>query len=194
MRQTWKLTVLRTSFYTKPVTRVLRSLTSVLSKWRITVIALSRFHVIVIGLSLFVAVGTIPGNAQSLKSGIRVELDGKNPLRLHVTLRSLAKTKITIYKSQLPWELRDSIILVAVRSNGLRLDQNVVAGDPSPEQISLKPNESVSGYINLSDVFQGLDDAVGKSDIQLFWAYRSPEGLGLDRWSGGWILIPKRNE
>jgi hypothetical protein len=76
--------------------------------------------------------------------------------------------------------------------NGECLEQNVVAGDPSPEKISLDPNESVSGDINLTEVFKDLKGAIRKSDIHLFWAYRSPEGLNLPRWSGGWILLPQQ--
>jgi hypothetical protein len=84
------------------------------------------------------------------------------------------------------------MILVAVRPNGEQLEQNAVAGDPSPEEISLNPRETVSGDIDLIEVFKGLAAANKKSDIHLFWAYNAPEGLGIKRWSGGWIFIPQQ--
>jgi hypothetical protein len=76
--------------------------------------------------------------------------------------------------------------------DGESLDQNVVAGDPSPEKISLDPNQSLSSDINLVEVFKDLNGAIRKSDIHLFWAYRAPDGLNLPRWSGGWILLPQQ--
>jgi hypothetical protein len=28
--------------------------------------------------------------------------------------------------------------------------------------------------------------------VHLFWAYKSPEALHIPRWSGGWVLIPRK--
>jgi hypothetical protein len=144
-------------------------------------------------LCLLILFSAMPGMAQRTRSGITLELRSQSPPRLHVTLRSLAKARTAIYKSELPWELRQRIILVAVLPDGEHLDQNVVAGDPSAEKISLNPNESVSGEIDLMGIFKDLDTAIQKSDVHLFWAYRSPAGLGLPKWSGGWILLPQQN-
>jgi hypothetical protein len=151
----------------------------------------SRFHVKYCCLLLLLS--AIHGEAQKNPTGIDVKLNAQEPLQLRITVRSLAKTRATIYKSDLPWGLRDSIILVAVLPNGESLEQNVISGDASIEKISLESNESVSGGINLKNVFKNLDVAIRKSDIHLFWAYRPPNGLNLPRWSGGWILLSRQS-
>ena len=50
----------------------------------------------------------------------------------------------------------------------------------------------MSGDINLKNAFKDLDALIGRSELHLFCAYESPEGLGLPRWSGGWILLPQQ--
>jgi hypothetical protein len=131
------------------------------------------------------------GRSQTKNSGVEAELRTTDPLCLRMTVRSLATAPATIYKSELPWELRHSIILTAVTTAGDSLSQNVVAGDPSLQKITLNPGQSVSGDIDLKAVFKDLDGVRRKSDVLLFWAYRSPDGLNLPKWSGGWILIPR---
>lgn len=134
----------------------------------------------------------IPAGSQTRSSGIEVKLSTQNYLHLQIALCSLAKVQTTIYKSDLPWELRHSMILAAVTPpDSESLAQSVIAGDPSPARISLKPNECVHGEIDLQKVFTDLPGFLKKSDVLLFWAYRSPEGLNLPPWSGGWILLPQ---
>jgi hypothetical protein len=152
----------------------------------------NRTGFLAIGICLLLLFSAVPGGAQEIPTGVFIKLSKRNPLQLQITVRSLAKARTTIYKSELPWELRHSITLVAVMPNGECLEQNVIAGDPSPEQVSLDPNESVSGDVNLTEIFKDLSVAIKKSDIHLFWAYRAPEELNLPRWSGGWILLPRQ--
>jgi hypothetical protein len=140
---------------------------------------------------LFLASPAVP---QGSRTGVDVRLSARRALTLQISLRSLANNRATIYKSDLPWGLRDSIVLVGVISNGRYLEQWPIAGDPTPEQISLNPNDSLSGEIDLTTVFKNFDVAVTKSDVQVFWAYRAPAGLGLPRWSGGWVLIPQQKK
>ena len=64
--------------------------------------------------------------------------------------------------------------------------------DPSPEEVSFEPNEQQSGDVNIQMKIVGLDAAVKKSDILLFWAYEAPKELNIQHWSGGWILIPQQ--
>ena len=85
------------------------------------------------------------------------------------------------------------MILVVARPSGECVRRDEVIGHPPPGEILLNPDESVSGDINLSAAFKDFDRDVRRSDLHLFWAYESPEGLGLPRWSGGWILIPQQN-
>lgn len=155
---------------------------------------LDKHRLLAIGVCLLLLLSAIPAGAQKTHPGIDIKLSAQKPLWLRVTLRSFSQTRTTIYKSDLPWGLRDSIVLIAVNPHGECLDQLLIAGDPTPEKISLNPAESVSGDIDLTEVFKDLDVAVRKSDILVFWAYQAPEGLGLPHWSGGWILIPKQKQ
>lgn len=127
-----------------------------------------------------------------MSAGILVKTDHDNPLMLKVDLRSGSETRVTIYKSRLPWGSAYSMILVAVMPDGEMVKKELSVDDPSPEQISLNPKESVKGEIDLRKIFRGLDAMSQKSDVQLFWAYEAPEELHIPRWSGGWILIPKQ--
>ena len=119
-------------------------------------------------------------------------MDTQKPLSLRVDLRSAAETPVTLYKSRLPWGSRYSIILVAVTSSGQELDKALPIDDPSPEKVTLDPKRSMTGEIDLQRFFKGFAEAVKKSDVHVFWAYEAPEELRIGRWSGGWVLIPRR--
>jgi hypothetical protein len=131
----------------------------------------------------------VPAGGETVPAGIQVEMDSKKPLSLRVELRSGAETRVTFYKSRLPWGSIHSMILVAVTPSGRYLEKELPIDDPSPEKVTLDPKQSLRGDINLQKVFKGLDEALEKSDIQVFWAYEAPEELRIARWSGGWILI-----
>jgi len=85
------------------------------------------------------------------------------------------------------------MILVAVLPDGEALKKELIIDDPRPAEIRLNPKESVSGEINLETLFRDLRRALKVSDVHLFWAYEAPKELGIARWSGGWVLIPKRH-
>ena len=133
------------------------------------------------------------GGARRRSEGIRVELIAAPPIRLGVTLQSIASKRATIFQGDLPWMSQRRMILVVVRPSGECVRRDEVIGHPPPGEIFLNPNESVSGDINLSAAFKDFDRDVRRSELHLFWAYESPEGLGLPQWSGGWILIPQQN-
>jgi hypothetical protein len=133
-----------------------------------------------------------PFGASETMPGIRVERDHGNPFLLRVELRSGEETRVTIYKSRLPWGSAYSMILVAAMPDGQTLKKELPVDDPSPDQVSLNPKESIQGEIDLRNIFRGLEGALRKSDVQLFWAYEAPDELHMSRWSGGWILIPRQ--
>jgi hypothetical protein len=110
------------------------------------------------------------------QSAIQVELNPHKPLRLHVKLRSGSATAVTIFRSQLPWENRYSMILTAVKSNGEHVELIYPEDEPSPQEITIAPREIIEGDLDLSDVFADLKETK-KSDVHLFWAYKSPEAL-----------------
>jgi len=85
------------------------------------------------------------------------------------------------------------MILIAVMPNGRDLEEILPIDDPTSERISLAPNEAASGFISLARRFKGLDEALVKSDVNLFWAYKAPKELNISQYSGGWILIPRHH-
>jgi hypothetical protein len=145
-------------------------------------------------LCWFVLLSSLAGLAQAADNDVSVTRSNKDPLQLQISLRSRAKHRTAVYKSDLPWGIRDSIVLVAVWPNGESLQPLPIAGDPSPEEVSVGPDQVLTGRVDLRKVFREIDSAIKKSDIHIFWAYSAPKQLGLPRWSGGWILIPKQNK
>jgi hypothetical protein len=143
---------------------------------------------------LFVVLASSSGWGQTDSAGVQVKMNPQNPWSLRVTLRSSAKNRVTFFKNFLPWGNRYSMVLVAVTSSGRYVDRFFPEDEPSMEEVSLGPGESVTGDVDLHDVFTGLDDVLRETDVQLFWAYKAPEGLGIPRWSGGWILIPQHKQ
>ena len=129
---------------------------------------------------------------QTTTPDIRVELSNQKPLSLHVTVRSKAEKQVSLFKWRLPWGTKNTMILVAVKPDKNYVTRNFPVDDPAPERVLIEPNETLSGDVSLEKAFTGLDDALKKSDIQLFWAYQAPEELKIGRWSGGWILIPQQ--
>ena len=149
----------------------------------------ARSFLILITAVLFLSLPS--ARTQTQPQAIKVELDQKH-LALHVTVWCRAPLVVTFGKWQLPWGNANSMILVAVTGNKSYIDRNLLIDDPTTEQVSLKPTESLSGDVSLEKAFTGLDPALKKSDVHLFWAYEAPEELHIPRWSGGWILIPQK--
>jgi len=82
---------------------------------------------------------------------------------------------------------------VPVDSDGVRIDDGSVREEyPDYRKISIEPNGSVSGEINLQREIPNLNIALKKSDVHLFWFYRAPEELRTMHYAGGWVLIPQQ--
>jgi hypothetical protein len=137
---------------------------------------------------------SVPTNGnEDTSPDVRVELNSERPLWLHVTVRSRKEARVTFYKYQLPWGNLNSMLFVPVNRYGqLVVKRAYPIDDPSPEKVSLEPNEAISGDMDLNRFVPGLAEASKKSDIHLFWAYRVPKELNVPQWSGGWVLIPQQ--
>lgn len=141
---------------------------------------------------LFFAVFPNVGVTQNTpKPGIDVALSRQNPLRLRVTLTSGTACEVTLYRSELPWGNRYSMVFAAAKPNSEALELVFPVDDPGPTQISVKPGETLTGEIDLHDVIRDLN-ALKKSDVLLFWAYKTPAVLHLPRWAGGLVVIPQQ--
>jgi hypothetical protein len=148
----------------------------------------SRWPVVCVALFLG-APGS--GRSETEHNAIQVQLSDKKPLTLNVTLRSFSASRVTLNALYLPWTTRYSMVLAPVRPDGQCLPKYYPVEDPPHRDVSLEPHGSLSGNIDLRQVLPGLEEALKKSDINLFWAYESPPELQSTRWSGGWILLPR---
>ena len=143
---------------------------------------------------LLLLISTVLGDGETMPAGVQVELDPAKPLALRITLRSGSKTAARIYRSSLPWGNRYSMVFAGVTPRGEPLTQDLPIDDPGPTQVTVEPKSSLSGDIDLQRVFTDLDKELKKSEVIVFWAYKAPDGLGIPRWSGGWVLIPQRGK
>lgn len=146
----------------------------------------------ILGAIILVASFSSAAVAQNTpEPAIQVELNPQKPLHLRVTLRSGAATTATFYRADLPWGNRYSMVFAAVRPTGEHVDLELPVDDPGPTKVSVKPREVLTGDIDLRYVIRDLN-ATKKSDVLLFWAYKSPDELHIPRWSGGLVLIPQQ--
>jgi hypothetical protein len=83
------------------------------------------------------------------------------------------------------------MVFAAVRPKGEPIDLELPEDDPGPTKVSLRPREVLTGDVDLRYVIGDLN-ALKKSDVLLFWAYKSPEELHISHWSGGMVLIPRQ--
>jgi hypothetical protein len=77
------------------------------------------------------------------------------------------------------------------KPNSQALELIYPVDDPGPTQITIKPGETLTGEVDLQYVIKDLN-TVKKSDVLLFWGYKTPESLRLPRWAGGMVVIPQQ--
>lgn len=131
-----------------------------------------------------------PMESHTTPPAIQVELNLQKPLHLRVTLRSGAATTISISRYELPWGWRYSIVFAAAKPNGEAVDLILPVDDPGLVEMTVKPGETLTGDIDLRYVI--APNALKKSDVLLFWAYKAPAALHIPRWSGGLVVIPQQ--
>lgn len=144
-------------------------------------------------LLILLLVSTFNALGQSTTGGVQAEVDAQKPLSLRLNVTSAAPSRLTLYRYLLPWGNVNSIVLLAVTGRGEGLQRDMHIDDPSNQKISLDPGESVSGVIDLRKAFRGLDSALEKDDVNLFWAYHAPNELAISARWGGWILLRRRH-
>jgi hypothetical protein len=84
------------------------------------------------------------------------------------------------------------MIFMAVTSEGAPLEVSMPVDDPMFDEISVEPGGSLTGEIDLNYFFSNLSPATKRSEVNLFWAYQSPEQRHIPHWTGGWILLPQQ--
>jgi hypothetical protein len=73
-------------------------------------------------------------------------------------LHYMGKKPATVYESDLPWGIHDSLLLVSVCMDGLKtlVPQVDFFDDPTPNQVSIQSGEVLSGSIDLARRFPNL--------------------------------------
>jgi hypothetical protein len=145
-------------------------------------------------LALLILVGSYASRtgSETMPPGVRVELIPRKPLWVRVTVRSGTDRAVTFPRYKLPWGNRRSTIFMAVTPEGAPLEVSMPVDDPMFDEISLDPGATLTGEIDLNYFFSNLSRATKRSEVNLFWAYQSPEELHIAHWSGGWILLPQQ--
>ncbi|HZR65025.1 MAG TPA: hypothetical protein VFA85_07750 [Terriglobales bacterium] len=146
---------------------------------------------LVLTILSFAAVLNVGFEQKTPKPGVEVALNREVPLHLRVTLTSGAANEVKLYRSELPWGNRYSMVFAAAKPNSEVLDLVYPVDDPGPTQITMKAGDTLTGEIDLQYVIKDLS-ILKKSDALLFWAYKTPAALHLPRWTGGLVIIPQQ--
>jgi hypothetical protein len=120
---------------------------------------------------------------------------------LVLTLRNAGDRDLTLFNGYLPWRFWHSMTLKAVEDApgapclpGPRL---VPIQDPVSATTTIKPGRSVAGQIDLRERFPGIEKALRRTDVIVFWSYQGrvtgpmSATVPLQR-VGGWLLVPHR--
>jgi hypothetical protein len=110
--------------------------------------------------------------------GFNMEYNGQLPIR--------------IYKSDFPWGIRHSLILVVICLDGARtlIPELEYIDDPEPAVITVQPGQKYHGVISLAERFPTLSGCIASRDALAFWSYQlEPIGAApLARLSGGVVV------
>jgi len=156
-------------------------------------VTVSRISGRLIFVVALVVCSAIHGRGEQQTSAVIVELSGQKPLTLRITVHSKAAAQVTLYSYKLPWGSRNSMILMPVNSDRECVGNKYFAiDDPSTERVTIGPNGTLSGELDLKTVLPDIQKSLKESDVHLFWAYQAPEELHIGRWVGGWLLIPRQ--
>jgi hypothetical protein len=125
---------------------------------------------------------------------VRLSAEKGESWRLHVSLTNTSGQVVEVFRSDLPWESRHSMILVLVEVHAGNITVPEIHPTDSPivgEQ-TIGPGEILEGQILLEDRFPDLAKVLAHSDVIAFWSYqlKAIKGPGLPR-TGGWVFIPK---
>jgi hypothetical protein len=113
-------------------------------------------------------------------------------IQLRMTLTNTGKREIEIYRSDLPWGIKSSIVLVLVPNtpDPEMIKPALYIDDPGPDLVSIGSSQTVSGSIDLQHRFPDLAKALSRRDVLVFWSYRGElkDGATTYRASGSVLL------
>jgi hypothetical protein len=128
---------------------------------------------------------------------IHVEVESLNDRDLRVTLTLRSPDQIVTDLHSLPWGGRyNGFIIVAVPplSGGEALPGQAAFEEPmeSPP-VRIDRGKPLTGVVHLDSRIQGLEAALRRTDLLLFWSFEvQVQELGSSNRVGGWLLLPRR--
>lgn len=136
------------------------------------------------------------GETSDLKLDVSPLQDTSGVWHLQIHLEYSGEKPLTIFRDSLPWSIRRNLVLVAIRldPSRTRLEEIQPIDDPGPGELTLNPGERLSGTVELSHRFPGLNTALRERDVIVFWSYqmKPPGTQPLPRQSGA-VAIPRQN-
>jgi hypothetical protein len=108
---------------------------------------------------------------------------------LRIAFKNVSSKTLKMFRSNLPWGIISSMIVVAVRQKG-RGEAVEKAVPPIDDQggdtVDIRPGQTLNGEINLEYFIKSLDQERTNGDLLLFWSYepRFIDGPTVPRISG----------
>jgi hypothetical protein len=112
------------------------------------------------------------------------------------TLVNNAQLPVEIYESDLPWGIQASLSLTVFRLYAIGTTSEVepyyLIDDPGPGTVVVAPGATLTGHVNLTERFAGLEGPRRTSDLLVRWYY-APMNANMEvgKPSGGWVVIPR---
>lgn len=115
-----------------------------------------------------------------------------NEPRLLINLKNEGPRAIAFYKWQLPWVESHSLLVAAVREDGITLKNARMFDDGDREVVSLGSGKNIEGAVPVSLYFPDIHRDLKQTGVILFWTYQMvlKDGSKLER-TGGWLSIPR---
>ncbi len=126
---------------------------------------------------------------------VSTQVNSSGKVELAFALKNRGPEVITVCDGTLPWQYTDDLLVVVTKTNGdllsksLRFHNTIVQGF-----IKVKPNESISGKIELTGDFPSIDLDRKQRELIVFWTYLYSGDCPLAKSSnqtrfGGWLTI-----
>jgi hypothetical protein len=153
-------------------------------------------QVLMVAVAISVAWGTgATGGPVSQDVNLSLHSLGGPKDLIGLDLEYMGRTPTRIYKSDFPWGIRRSIILVVICLDGSHsvIPELEYIDDPEPAIVTLQPRQRYHGTISLAERFPTLSGCLTSRDALVFWSYQfAPiDATPSARLSGG-VVVQRR--
>jgi len=93
---------------------------------------------------------------------------------LDFELRNSSHSDIILPRHMLPWSWTRAVVITAVGlQTGNSLPQSVVISDPVPEDVIVRPGQTLRGKVNINHHVQNFGLRAREQDLVVFWYYKA---------------------